>query len=228
MDDAKVISEVKSGLSWLQKHERIVLFFMVLLVMGYLGNKWIDRSADAATIKYQIAQSQLDAMKEQSAQARADYQSTVDALTKQNASLATAVAQRQIILQQRQEEIKTLPLPEVGVRWQGLIGGSGDVVSDVHGLNITDGGARRTVSMLEEVPVLKADKSDLKKVADNLQTELGKANGIIAADELLIKKGDDTCKLEVTAAKAVARKSKRNWFIAGFVAGIATRILVKF
>lgn len=228
MDDAKAIQEVKSGLSWLQKHERLVLVFMVLLVGGFLGNRYLNNAASETKTKYDIAKSQLDDVKAQATAAKADYAATVDALTKQNAALATAVAQRQVVLQQRQETAKTAPLPEVAIRWQDIIGGSGDLVSSIEGVAITEAGARKTVSMLEQVPVLIADKSDLQTISDNQKKELDKANVVIDNLGKQQIKSDETCKLQVAEVKAAARKSKRNWFIAGFVTGIATRILVKF
>lgn len=228
MDDAKAVSEVKAGLSWLQKHERIVLVFMVLLVGGFLGNRYLNNAASDTKTKYDIAKSQLDDVRSQAAAAKTDYLATVDALTKQNAALATAVAQRQVVLQQRQETAKTAPLPEVAIRWQDIIGGSGDLVSSTDGVAVTEAGARKTVSMLEQVPVLIADKTDLAKMNDNLNSELLKGSIAIDALNQTITKADATCKLQVAEVKAAARKSKRNWFIAGFVSGLATRVFLKF
>jgi hypothetical protein len=228
MDDKQAVTFIKTELTWLQKHERLMIVFLVLLVGVWLGNKYLNNSAAEAQTKYSIAAAQLEQTRQEAAAAKADYQMTLDALTKQNASLAASVAQRQVVLAQRQTEIQTLPLPQVATRWQELIGGANDIVSSTMGLSISDGGARRTVSQLEQVPVLVADKADLQKIADNKQIELDKAGVLIVSLSKQVKGTEDTCKLQVDAVKAQARKSKRNWFIAGFVSGIATRLFAHF
>src|SRR2546430_17449964 len=94
MDDKQTIAVAEGGFTWLQKHERMIIVLLVLLAGGWLGNKWLNNSAAEAQTKYAIAQAALDQTRLQASQAHQDYQMTVDALTKQNASLAAAVASR--------------------------------------------------------------------------------------------------------------------------------------
>jgi hypothetical protein len=92
--------------SWLIQHERLVLVFIVLLFAAFLGNKWLNYDAskkDAAAI---VAQQQVvaaqaatatavrnaDAATAQTAQVALQYQAMIDALTRQNNSLAAAAS----------------------------------------------------------------------------------------------------------------------------------------
>jgi Skp family chaperone for outer membrane proteins len=227
MNDSQVASVVKSELTWLQKHERIILGTMVLVVVLWLGNKYLDNSAARAATIAETAKQHAAEVTLQASQAAAQYQATIDALQRQNASLAASIAQRQVVLQQKQTEIKTEPLPAVAEEWQRLIGGENDVVSNTTGLSVSESGARRTVSQLEEVPTLAANLADEKAVAGNLQTELGSANKLIAAREAELTANSAACKTEITNLKDSARKSKWHWFEAGYVAGLVTRGVIK-
>jgi hypothetical protein len=231
MDDSQLITKAKAEISWLKAHERIVIVFLVLAVGLWLGNKWLDNSAADTKTKLTIALQAKDEAALQAAQAANQYQMTIDALTKQNAALAGAVASRQVILEQKQEAIKTQPLPEVVAEWQRLIGGAGDIVQRIDGTSgasISEDGARRTTSMLEAVPVLTASLADTNKIVANQKEELAKADTLVGSLNQQITANGVASKAEIAAVKAAARKSKRNWFVAGFISGIATRILFKF
>jgi hypothetical protein len=226
--DAQVVTVVKNELTWLQHHERLILVFMVLLVAGWLGNRYLNNAAVDAKTKYGIAQAESTQARAGAETAAKTYQATIDALTQQNASLAVAVASRQTVLVQKQTEIKTLPLPQVASEWQRLIGGSGDLLNFTDGLKITEDGARRTVTQLEAVPVLTANLNDEMQIAVNRQSEIDKGATLIAALNKEITANDVTCKAQVASVKADAHKSKRTFFVLGFIAGISTRILGKF
>lgn len=229
--DAQVVTTVKNDLTWLQQHERLIIIFMVLLAAGWLGNHWLNNSAIEAQTAYGVAQKASEQAQLQAAQAASQYQATIDALTRQNNALAASVAQRNAILAQTQTQIKAEPMPAVITEWSRLIGdkypiypveGSSDLVG------VTADGARATVAQLEEVPVLSANLVDTQKIVTNQKDELAKADTLVVSLKNQISKDDATCTAQVAAVKAVSRRSKRDWFIAGFLAGIGTRILGKF
>lgn len=214
--------------TWLQAHQGIILGILFLAGFLWLGNKYLDNAAAKAQTEYAIAQLESKKAASQADLAAKDYQGVIAALTKQNNLLAANVAQRAAVLTKKQEEIKTLPLPEVAKTWQNIIGGDKDFLSSIDGLSITDAGSRRTVSMLESVAVLSADVNDQKVIIGNQQTELDKSSNLISSLNNLVTANDTTCKAQVAAVKAVSNKSKRTWFILGFVAGIGTRVFGKF
>lgn len=252
-----VVSTVKNDLTWLQKHERLIVAVLIIAAMMFLGNKWLDNRSVSDAVQAALAKQQAVELQQkvaddekrqaeqaaQTAQMAAQYQAMVDGLTRQNASLAAAVAQRTSILEKQQTANNTAPLPEVAQRWIGLAGlQPTDLQVAANGVDVNDTAARKTVNLLEEVPVLQQNVRDIQQVADNRQAELSKANDVIAtqgtqivglnqevADEKKAHKADvDADKKTIDSVKADARKSKRNWFIAGFIAGIGTRLLAHF
>lgn len=236
MDDTQLKTAIKSDLSWLQRHERMVICALVLMVAMFLGNKWLDSSAAKAQAQASVAaqlasDAKLSAQQAatQAAQTQAQYQAMVDMYAKQNAVLATAITNRDAILGKQQTAVQTAPLTDVAQQWQIAIGGQGDITSGTTGLNISSDGSRRTLSMLLEVPVLKSDLDDELAVGKNTQFELDDANKAIAANSTLIttlnaeiKADDAQCKADVKAVKATANKSKVKWFKIGFVTGFVS------
>jgi predicted negative regulator of RcsB-dependent stress response len=219
-----VVTEVTAGAkraeSWLKQHERILIVFMVLAVGGFLGNRYLNNSAAADRARAEAAVAAATQARTDAATAAQQYQATIDALQKQNASLATAVASRQAVLVQKQQEIQAAPIPLVAAEWQRLIGGAtGDIVSSTVGVSVTDDAARKTVIQLEAVPVLQANLADETKIAQNTQTELNSCNNLVGKLNTQIGADDKACKAEIASIKADARKSKRNWFVTGMAAG---------
>lgn len=144
----------------------------------------------------------------------AQDKSVAVAQAQKDAALQSAVIQRDATLVKTQKAVTTLTLPAVGQQLQKSIGGQADIEAEVNGLSINDSGARRLLVQLDSVPVLQADVTDLQNEVGGLRKEL--------ADN------QQVCKDQIAVVKASERRSKRRWFVAGFVAGIATRILVKF
>lgn len=241
--DTQVQTAIKSDVSWLKAHERIILLFIALVLGGWLGNKWMDNRITAAETQVAIVTQQLKTQEaintqqtQQTKQDVAQYQAMVDTLTRQNAALASAVSTRNSQLVVQKQADATLTLPDLAVRWKNLSNLSDTEIQAAAGsISVTDSGALKTVSQLEEIPVIQADLVDTKTVADNTQKELDKSNQVIgdltkqvSGLNLQVTDQDKQCKADLAEVKATARKSKRNWFVAGFVSGIATRLLLKF
>jgi hypothetical protein len=233
-----VTTALSNDLTWLQKHERLIVCTMLIAMALWLGNRYINFAASRANAQLVVAteqakSAQLSAQQAatQAAQTAAQYQAMVDVLQKQNATLAQAVTQRDAVLGQAQKAVVTATLPEVATQWQTAIGGAGDIVSSTNGLNISSDGSRRTLSMLLELPVLRADLADETKIAQNTQTELDKSNGLTASNHVVITAlnaeiaaQDKQCKADIKAVKADANKGKVKWFKIGFVTGFFSGI----
>lgn len=232
-----VKTEATAALSWLQRHERIVLVFLVLATVTWLGQKYLDVKSDRAQQAATVAVAQLTEQKNQNAQLATQvgqlstqYQGLQVQLAQENAALASAMSNRVTVLHEQQAAIKTMPLPELGNRWAQLTGVSpAELKADTTGISVTDTVARATVDQLELVPVLQANLTDSEAIADNRLEELTKANGLIdglntqvVGLNKTVESEEVVRKAEVAAAKAEANKSKGKWFKAGFITGNIT------
>jgi hypothetical protein len=233
--------------TWIKAHERVILVFMALIVIAFLGSKWLNHDAakkDAAAIVAQqqvvAAQAATDAAVKgaaaaaaQTAQVTQQYLAMIDSLTRQNNVLAAAAAQRQTALVVQQKAVAAMPPPDLAKRWAALVPTAAPTVTPT-GIAVTDVGARDTVVALESIPVYQANLADETTVAANLTQELAGANllnntlgveivslnGVIADDKILLTKTVNSDKLELAAVKADARNNSRKWFVRGMYVGV--------
>lgn len=234
MSTSTVLPTLKQDLSWLQRHERLLIVLLVLVAGTWGLGKYLGSEAAIAKGKQAVAEAALAAAKDQAAkdaatvsQVESQYQAMVQTLTAQNSALATAVAQRDAGLAGQQGKDKALPLPELAKRWQTLANVKDtDISATSAGISVTSEGAVQTVITLEEVPVLQADLKDQKAATANAQLELGKSQEVITALgsqvgnlNVELQKQGVACKAEVTAAKAVGRRNSFKWFLRGFITG---------
>jgi hypothetical protein len=238
MDD----NQLKSGVTWIQKHERVILLALILGTLLFLGNRWINYSADkthtAATIAVQQLTEQKalnEQIRQQVQQSQTEYQQLVQLMTQENAQLAQAVSSRNTVLVKQQESDKQMPLPNLAKRWQELVPEATDMAATATGVNLGYDGALATVLQLEQVPVLQGNLKDTQTQCANTQAALNKADGLIGTlnDQVTglnkeAVKQENACKAEIADVKAQARKSKRNWFIAGFAAGLMAKVGIKW
>jgi hypothetical protein len=233
---------VKNELTWLQKHERIILVALVLLVGCWLGNKWLNNRITNAEQKVTVAEQRLedqkvvnDKLAQQSAAQASQYQTLVEMLTRQNAALTAAISSRDASLKQKQEQIKTEPLPQVALDWQKLLGLPSDALT-IQGTSVVvpDPIARSTVSQLAKTATLEQDLTDQKAITANVQSEVVKANGVISAQAAQITglntqivDSDKAHKAELAKVKAVGRKAKIKWFLTGFLSGLLARSAIQ-
>lgn len=242
---ATEVASAKAGVlraeTWLKQHERLLIIVFVLAVTAWLGNHYLNNRAQVADQKNIAAQQALDTQKAanvqlatQAQQTATQYQAMVTSLTQQNSQLAAAQQTRTIVLNQQQATDRTLPLPDLGNRWTAVAGlNPGDLTATPNGITVTDAGARQTVTELEKVPVLTTNLQDETTVADNRQTELGKAdsligdlNGQVTGLNKTIALGDKACDTKIASVKADANKAKRNWFVRGLGIGATVAIFV--
>lgn len=213
-------------LQFFKHHERMIIVLLVLVVGGWLGNHYLNNSAADAHDKAAILQYELEQQKATTAQVTQEYKTMVDTLSKQNATLASAVASRNNVLVEQQKKDQTLPLPELAVRWKNLSGLDDNEIEAVNtsGVFVTDSGARKTVVELEQIPVLTSNLKDTQDIVVNKQKEIDKANAVITEKDKTIAKTDESCKAQIDSVKKDARKGKVKWFKVGFVTGFVAGI----
>jgi hypothetical protein len=226
---------------YIQKHEKLLIVIGALALVLFLGNKWINHEAKVAELENNKAQAiaaqQAVVVQNLTAQLQAAQQHS-DAVAVQMAAQAAAqeaeIASLRSSLAQQQAAIKTKPLPEITVQWNGLIGVPDGIQNTDKGLLVNEVAARATVSQLVEVPVLSAEIEDLKKmVSEGNSTTVAQESTIRASEALIsglntqITDNKTACTKEVAAIKAEEVKSKRKWAIVGYVLGLATRGAIK-
>lgn len=227
-------AEGSAGLSWMQKHERIVLTALVLLAGSWFGDHWLNVTAAHDKQQAEIAVQQLDEQKTKDTQLAqqvttlsTQYQTVVTQLTQENAKLATQVHDRVTVLHDQVQTDQSLPLPDLGGRWAQLANiAPADISASTAGITVTDTGARETVSQLEQIPVLQANLKDTETIADNKQDELTKANTVVSAQttqiaglNTTITDEEKSCKADIASVKATARRGKFKSFLYGVGVG---------
>ena len=227
--------------SWFKVHERLIIVAMVLLA-GTLGyGKYETGNAARATTRATVAEQALVAQKTQdaqnaatTAQVLAQYQTMVQTLATQNASLATAAASRQAAVVVQQKADSTLPLTDLAKRLKTL-GNAPEASISVLGdkIELTQPGAVAVTQTLETIPVLQADLKDTQTLLGATQAAKAQGDRVIDAQttqitglNLAAVDQDKACKAEVTAAKAVGRKNGAKWFFRGLVTGFIGGLLV--
>jgi hypothetical protein len=109
------------------------------------------------------------------------------------------------------------------------------VAPSTSGFTVTPDAAAETVVQLEEVPELKSDLQDTNSLLTNERTQFNSLAGLNVGltkqiDGLNIDAGltAKACTDEKNLLIAKIRKSKLRYFTAGFIAGVATRVIFKF
>jgi hypothetical protein len=228
----------KNDASWLMRHERIVIVALVLIAGTFLGNKLLnwegaqkDAKVAALTLVVEQDKASVQNLALAAQQAQAAYQTTLDAITKENASLAQANAQELASLAQRQTIDKSLPLPAVAQRIEVLVPATvGGVTATTAGVVMNDTASHGVLDALEQIPVLVDELKNETRVADNNEKALDYANTVITTTQAevgaLNKSLTDQQAHEVAAVAAEKLKAKKAWrsgfkwgFGLGFAAG---------
>ena len=219
---------------FLKVHETLIIAIGTILLVLFLGNKWLNNRAAVAVAQYDAAKQALviqvtanEQLAKQATDQAAQYQKLLAQVTAQNAALVTQINHRDQAVIVQQQALATLPLPQVGARWVQLLDvPPATVVYTTSGLLVSDDTARKTVQELELVPVLKADNADLQKISSGKDQQLVQLtalnttlNSQIGGLNLQIVDEQKACSTQVTAIKATAAKSKRNWFLTGLGIG---------
>jgi hypothetical protein len=241
MDDATLTAKLKADLTWLQKHEKMILVALAGVVLWFAIGK-IDTliaNHDTAVLHQAevTANIQADWNKKQAeivAQQAAEYKALAEKVSQQNAALEQANVALATALTKQQKIDATLPPTELAQRWNTLVPTASAVVTP-SGISVPILGAVATVQELEKVPVLSEQLTNTQTQFENEkklvnQSTVEKQSLYAQVDGLKLQIVDDSkvCKAEVAVVKAEARKGKRKWFLIGFAAGFVARQVIKF
>jgi hypothetical protein len=226
--------------AFLKHHETLLIIVFGFLLFWFVSGRVENiiaahDNANLTAVRATLA-AQVDADKKTAdlvAQQAADMKSLSAKVLAQDAVLAQANKALATALAQRQQTNNTLTPSLLVSRWNWLIGSEIDIaVADTVKVSIAD--ARLTVNELERVPVLTEQLANETKVAENTTTLLTATTAQVdtlnvrVAGLLIESDGKDAvCKAEIKTVKDAATKSKRRWFVGGFIAGFASRQALK-
>jgi hypothetical protein len=223
-----------TSLTWIQKHERVVICLFVIIPVLYLGNRYFDGQSAAADARNQAAQQVLQAQKEANAQtaqqvqaAQAQYQVLVGQMNDQNARLTAQITTLSQALAARQKQDAALPLPDLALRQKALLNISSGVTATPTGLLVSPSASVQTVQALEQLPVLKQSLADETTLADNRAKVLDSSQALVldltkqvSGLNLQLTDSTNACKLQVAAVKKSRWKYFKMGAITGFVGGL--------
>jgi len=239
--------------SFLLDHEKllITLILAVTLWWGYGKYAQIRLDHDSAALKQATLVSQQQAQQnaallvqaqQQAAVVAADkaaLQALTDKVTAQNAQLAQANATLASALARQQKTDASLPVPDLVNRWAQLVPGSNfaGAVTSGNNVQVTPSNALQTVQQLEKVPVLTTElanettakanddqviTSQNKNIFD-LNSQVTTLNASVFGWQKQDTDDKAQCVEQIKVVKDEARKSKRRWFVIGYVAGFLSR-----
>ena len=218
-----------TSLTWLQKHERIVICALILVVILIVTNYYFDFAGKQADARLQTANQTLQVQKEandklaaQNQQAATQYQVLIGQVNAQNARLSGEILQLSQTLAARQKQDSSLPLPDLALRHQALLGVSAGVSSTENGFLVSSPVETQTVQQLESLPVIKQQLSDETLLADNKDKALDSSESLVvglnqqvSGLQVQITDGQKACDARV----AVVKKSRWRYFKAGLITG---------
>ena len=240
MDDATVITKLKADLTWIQKHERIILALVGGLVLWFAIGK-IDTlianhdhaNLQQAQVAAAVQEEKNQALAAQIAQQAAEYKALAEKVEAQNAALEQVNVNLATALTKQQKTDAALPPTELVARWNTLVPAAGATVSP-NGVFVGSQGAGTTVQQLEKVPVLAAQLDNEIAIESGTQKLLTSSEGRVVTlnDQVTDLKTQavlnaKVCTDQIAVVKADARKSKRRWFIVGYIAGFLSRQYIK-
>ncbi len=240
MDDATLITKIKSDLSWLQRHERIILALIAGVVLWFAIGK-IDTlianhdhaNLQQAQVAAAVQEEKNQALAAQIAQQAAEYKALAEKVEAQNAALEQANVNLATALTKQQKTDAALPPTELVARWNTLVPAAGSTVTP-EGVTLPSTGAVATVQQLEKVPVLAAQldneiaiESGMQKLLDASEGRVVTLNDQVTGLKTQAVLDAKVCSDQIAVVKADARKSKRKWFIVGYIAGFLSRQYLK-
>lgn len=214
-------------------HKHLAIVLVAAVVLLFIGSKWIDHEETVAHLQADTAHQALAVQESKNQELQAlvttqqqKYETLLSQVTAQNTSLLQALASRQVVLQKQQSVNNTSTLPELSKRWADLLKVNPDDFSTNNGkVTITDTVARSTVNSLEEVPVLKSNIEDQKKLTDNANTLLTGLQNVntslkdqVTGLNLQIVDQTKVCTAEKKVLEAQVKKAKRNTFLVTLIA----------
>lgn len=215
-------------LSWLQKHEKPVIYTLILAVVLFLGNKFLNSEAAKADARNQAAQQTLAAQKEandrlavQNQRAAAQYQVVLGQINAQNQRLTAEMLTLSQTLAARQKQDAGLTTTELAARHESLIGISGVNYTE-NGYLLSSPAELQTVQQLESLPVARQQLADQTAISGNKDKQIAGLNDIVTGLNsqvtglgLQLTDSSKACDTRVAAVK----KSRWKYFKIGLVTG---------
>jgi hypothetical protein len=235
-----IVSSLHPISVYLKAHERLVLTFFAGLILWFALGKVDtllinhDRAmTQQAQIVAQVQQEKNDATAKLIAQHDADTAALNAKIEARDAQLQQLQVTLVTALSKQQQVDKTLTPTELTQRWNTLVPEAS--ASSANGqVTLPDSGAVATVVELEKAPVLQQQLTAETEELKNAQSLLAAEGQQVSDRDVLItglqaKAVDDAkvCTAQIATVKAEARRSKRRWFIIGYVAGFVSRQFIK-
>ena len=225
---------------WVEAHERHLLIAVAGLVLWF-GIGKVDQliinhdraNLEQAKVVAAVQQDKNDAMAKQMAQHDADTQALTAKIEARDAQLTQLQAQLVTALTKQQAVDRVATPTELTQRWNVLVPEAGAAVSAT-GVTVPTEGARATVVELEKSPVLAQQLTAKSEELTNTQTLLAAEgqqvldrDGLIAG--LKAKSEDDAkvCDARVKVETDKVHKTRRRWFVIGFITGFISRQAIK-
>src|SRR5271170_3299358 len=242
--------------TFLLDHEKLIIAVIIAVVIWWGYGKYAQIRLDHDNAQLQqaqiVAQQQatqnaaLAAQAQQNAQQiaedKAQLQALTDKVTTQNQQLVNANTALATALTKQQKTDASLPVPDLVNRWAQLTPGSNftGAITSGNNVSVTPSNALATVQQLEKVPVLTTQLANetTEKTNDDaliaqqnknifdLNTSVTTLNGQVVGLNKTIVDNGNVCAEQIKVVKDDARKSKRKWFIIGFISGFVSRSLI--
>lgn len=225
-----LVADVKASIT---THPLVVLITAVLLVTGAVYGVDSLRAKDAAVNDAKWA-AVLKTVQGQNQTLQQKYQDDTVAAGERDAALQQTIAQQGTLLQQQSAALAKLlakdatltaqqAATQIGTQTGGTVTATGnDVTLDLNASRTVAADLDRLKTAQENLDATNASLAAQKGLTDDANTKLVDANNVIASDKVLAGDAAKKCSADINDAKAVARKSKVKWFIAGYIAGLIT------
>lgn len=227
---------------YLKTHERLAIVILaVALIWGVAGkventiaaHDKARLNADAAVLQAQVDKNA--AVAQANAQLAAQFQTLQQQTAAANAQLEKNMAAALKALSAQQTADAALAPTDLAARIESLTAlPNNSVVPTATGYTLTAPAAVSIAQHLESVPTLTNEVTNLQTEKTNDEKELALQTKLVGGlntqiDGLKLQMTDATkvCNDQVAVVKAEARKSKRRWFVAGFVTGFVSSVALK-
>jgi hypothetical protein len=240
---ASLTSKVDKVSAFIKSHERMLLVGTALLLLWGITGKVQsiiaahDDKVYAAALATREAQATANAaLAQQNAALATQYQQLAQQVQQQNAALESQNAALVTALTKQKATDAKLPAPELAARIESLASLPANSVTPTPGdsFSVTAPAAVKIAQELENVPALQSqlanaqtEKANLdKQISEQAKVVVGLNTEVAGLHKELVA-SDKQRKAEVADVKANAAKSKRKWFVVGFIAGLSTRGAIK-
>src|SRR5271154_2208278 len=232
--------------TFLLDHERLIIVAIVAIGLWFGYGKYAQIRLDHDNAVLAQAKVTADAqakanqqLEQQVSDDKAALQALTDKLSAQNQQLVNANTALATALSRQQKTDAALPVPDLVNRWAQLAPGTNftGAIGSGNNVTVTPSNALATVQQLEKVPVLTTQLanetvektnddqliSQQNKSISDLNNQVGTLNASVVGLNKQIVDNASTCADQIKVVKAEAAKSKRRWFVIGYIAGFLTR-----